>query len=60
MTERELKNYTRGIAYQAVKFEDGEISGDELITVLEASFGEDVFKEARELKEKNKQKDKSK
>ncbi|MCL1881561.1 MAG: hypothetical protein FWF76_05225 [Oscillospiraceae bacterium] len=49
MTERELKNYTRGIAYQALKFEKGEISGIELITVLKATLGEDVFAEARKI-----------
>jgi hypothetical protein len=49
MTERELKNYTRGIAYQTVRFEEGEIDGNELIVALQASIGEDVFAEARKL-----------
>jgi hypothetical protein len=54
MTERELKNYTRGIAYQTVRYEDGEIDGDELVTFLQASLGEDVFAEARKIKDKKK------
>jgi Uma2 family endonuclease len=35
----------RDIAYQVIRFEDGEISGDELVTFLRASLGEDVFAE---------------
>jgi hypothetical protein len=54
MTERELKNYTRGMAYQVIRFENGEISGDELVASFHVSLGEDVFAEAKKINDKKK------
>jgi hypothetical protein len=46
------------MAYQAIKFKRGEIDGEEFFAVLQASFGEDVFKEAEAILD-NKEKSKS-
>jgi len=52
MTTEEFKRFRSGIAYQAIKFQKGLIDKKEMITVLRASLGEDVFEEMKDLIEK--------
>jgi hypothetical protein len=48
MTKEELKNYTRGIAYNALRFERGQINSEELLSFLRISCGKEAYEEAEE------------
>jgi len=56
MTAKEFESYTRGIAYHAIKFERGKITGDELIEALRVQLGDDVFEETVKIMDKNEKK----
>jgi ATP-dependent 26S proteasome regulatory subunit len=52
MSSSELKNYTRGIAYQAIKLKKNKITQSDFLAALESLIGESAFAEALAIYEK--------
>jgi hypothetical protein len=55
MTEREYRNYTRGIAYHAIKFERNKIDNKQFLIAMRSLLGEEAIKEAEALVEEEEQ-----
>ena len=53
MTTKEFDNYNRGIAYHVERFHRGKITKEELYEALQVQIGEDAFKAAQEIMDKN-------
>jgi hypothetical protein len=51
MTKHEFDSLTRGMAYQTMKFERGEIDGKEYAKFMRMSLGKDAFRQAKEIEE---------
>jgi hypothetical protein len=49
MTKQEFESYTRGIAYDMIRFKRKEINGDELFKAMKVKIGRETFKAAQEL-----------
>ena len=49
MTKQEFESYTRGIAYDMLRFKRKEIDGDELFKAMKVKIGKEIFKEAQEI-----------
>jgi hypothetical protein len=52
MTELEYRNYTRGIAYHAMKYAQEKIDTKQFLIAMSSLLGEEALKEAEELVER--------
>ena len=49
MTKQEFESFSRGIAYDVIRFQRKEIDGDELCVAVKVKLGNDVFNEAEKI-----------
>jgi len=52
MTTEEFKTFKRAIALNAIKFERGKISAEELCDSLYVTLGEDIYAETSDMLDK--------